>query len=442
MKKTILTFAVVCAAVGVQAQKTAIPRDAALEAKIEKTLAKMTLDEKIGQMLELNLDVMGKMTVENAKVDREKVRSVLQQYGRSESEINEMLKQTDQQIIDKLGGFPVDIYKGDTKRVWKLNEQMLDTLISKWKVGSILNAPGTKAPTVAQWQQWIQVIQKKSMKYLGIPDIYGLDHNHGVTYTQGGTLFPQPINLGASFNTELARRGAEITAYESRAANCPWVYNPVVDLSRDPRWPRVYESFGEDAIVNSKMVVAEIRGYQGDDNNHIDQYHVGTSTKHYFAYGAPWTGKDRTPAYLSPQMIREKYFEPFKQAALAGTLTMMVNSASVNGVPLHASYEYMTKWLKEDLGWDGFLVTDWADINNLFSREHVAKDKKDAIRIAINAGIDMSMDPYSVEFCILLKELVQEGKVKMSRIDDAVRRILRAKYRLGLFEKPNTGGKG
>ena len=432
----------ICAASMMHAQKPAIPRDAVLEAKIEKTLAKMTLDEKIGQMLELNLDIIGKMTVENAKVDREKVRSVMQQYGRSEAEIKDLLKMTDQQIIDKLGGFPVDIYQGDTKRVWKLNEQMLDTLISKWKVGSILNAPGTKAPTVAQWQQWIQLIQKKSMKYLGIPDIYGLDHNHGVTYTQGGTLFPQPINLGASFNTELARRGAEITAYESRAANCPWVYNPVVDLSRDPRWPRVYESFGEDAIVNSKMVTAEIKGYQGDDNNHIDQYHVGTSTKHYFAYGAPWTGKDRTPAYLSPQMIREKYFEPFKAAALAGTLTMMVNSASVNGVPVHASYEYLTKWLKEDLQWDGFLVTDWADINNLFSREHVAKDKKDAIRIAINAGIDMSMDPYSVEFCILLKELVQEGKVKMSRIDDAVRRILRAKYRLGLFEKPNTGGKG
>ena len=442
MKKTILSIAMICAATMLHAQKPAIPRDAALEAKIEKTLAKMTLDEKIGQMLELNLDIIGKMTVENAKVDREKVRSVMQQYGRSDAEIKDLLKMTDQQIIDKLGGFPVDIYQGDTKRVWKLNEQMLDTLISKWKVGSILNAPGTKAPTVAQWQQWIQLIQKKSMKYLGIPDIYGLDHNHGVTYTQGGTLFPQPINLGASFNTELARRGAEITAYESRAANCPWVYNPVVDLSRDPRWPRVYESFGEDAIVNSKMVTAEIKGYQGDDNNHIDQYHVGTSTKHYFAYGAPWTGKDRTPAYLSPQMIREKYFEPFKAAALAGTLTMMVNSASVNGVPVHASYEYLTKWLKEDLQWDGFLVTDWADINNLFSREHVAKDKKDAIRIAINAGIDMSMDPYSVEFCILLKELVQEGKVKMSRIDDAVRRILRAKYRLGLFEKPNTGGKG
>ena len=432
-----------CAATMVMAQvKPAIPSDAALEAKVEKTLAKMTLDEKIGQMLELNLDVMGKMTVENAKVDREKVRSVLQQYGRSKEEVDKMLKMTDQQIIDQLGNFPVDIYQGDTKRVWKLNETMLDTLISKWKVGSILNAPGTRAPSVDQWQKWIGLIQEKSMKYLGIPDIYGLDHNHGVTYTAGGILFPQPINIGASFNTDLAFSGAEITAYESRASNCPWVYNPVVDLSRDPRWPRVYESFGEDAILNSKMVVAEIKGYQGNDPNHIDQYHVGTSTKHYFAYGAPWTGKDRTPAYLSPQMIREKYFEPFKQAALAGSLTMMVNSSSINGVPVHASYEYLTKWLKEDLQWDGFLVTDWADINNLFSREHVAKDKKDAIRIAINAGIDMSMDPYSVEFCVLLKELVNEGKVKMSRIDDAVRRILRAKYRLGLFDKPNTGGKG
>jgi len=442
MRTTLLTIFMSCVAVAAQAQKPAIPRDAALEAKVEKTLSKMTLDEKIGQMLELNLDVMGKTTVENAKIDREKVRSVMQQYGTPKAEVEAILKLTDAQILKRFGSYPVDIYQGETKRVWKLNETMLDTLISKWKVGSILNAPGTRAATVDQWQKWIRLIQEKSMKYIGIPDIYGLDHNHGVTYTQGGTLFPQPINLGASFNTELAFRGAEITAYESRAANCPWVYNPVVDLSRDPRWPRVYESFGEDAILNAKMVVAEIKGYQGEDNNHIDRFHVGTSTKHYFAYGAPWTGKDRTPAYLNPQIIREKYFEPFKAAALAGTLTMMVNSASVNGVPLHASYEYLTKWLKEDLQWDGFLVTDWADINNLFSREKVAKDKKDAIRIAINAGIDMSMDPYSVEFCILLKELVNEGKVKMSRIDDAVRRILRAKYRLGLFDEPNTGGKG
>ena len=393
MKKFLTTVLLAGAAAWASAQATgkpAIPRDEALEAKVEKTLAKMTLDEKIGQMLELNFDIMGKY---------------------------------------------------DASGSWKLNEAMLDTCISKWKVGSILNAPATRAATVEQWQYWIRLIQEKSMKYLGIPDIYGLDHNHGVTYTQKGTLFPQPINLAASFNTDLALRGAQITAYESRAANCPWVYNPVVDLGRDPRWPRIYESFGEDAIVNARMVEAEIKGYQGEDPNHLGPYNVGTSTKHYFAYGAPWTGKDRTPAYVSPQMLREKYFEPFKAAALAGTLTMMVNSASINGVPVHASYEYLTKWLKEDLNWDGMLVTDWADINNLFQREHVAKDKKDAIRIAINAGIDMSMDPYSVDFCVLLKELVNEGKVKMSRIDDAVRRILRVKYRLNLFEQPNTGGK-
>ncbi len=391
MKKSFLTMLLVGSVVLAWAQRPAIPRDAALEKKVEKTLAKMTLDEKIGQMLELNFDIMGR-------------------YG--------------------------------DDGTWQVNEQMLDTIIKNWKVGSILNAPGTRAATVEQWQKWIQLIQQKSMKYIGIPDVYGLDHNHGVTYTQAGTLFPQPINLAASFNTELARTGAEITAYESRAANCPWVYNPVVDLGRDPRWPRIYESFGEDAIVNARMVEAEIKGYQGDDPNHLGRYHVGTSTKHYFAYGAPWSGKDRTPAYVSPQMLREKYFEPFKAAALAGTLTMMVNSGSINGQPVHASYEYLTKWLKEDLQWDGMLVTDWADINNLFQREHVAKDKKDAVRMAVNAGIDMSMDPYSVDFCILLKELVEEGQVPMSRIDDAVRRILRLKYRLNLFDEPNTGGKG
>ena len=391
MKKNVLTLVLLTAATITLAQRPAIPRDAALEAKIEKQLARMTLDEKVGQMLELNLDIMGQR---------------------------------------------------DANGQWQLNEQMLDTTIQKYKIGSILNAPATRAASVEQWQKWIRLIQQKSIQYTGIPDVYGLDHNHGVTYTQGGTLFPQPINLGASFNTELAREMAEVTAYESRAANCPWVYNPVVDLGRDPRWPRIWESFGEDAVVNSKMVVAEIKGYQGDNPNHLGRYHVGTSTKHYMAYGAPWTGKDRTPAYVSPQMLREKYFEPFRQAAMAGTLTMMVNSASINGVPVHASYELLTKWLKEDLQWDGMLVTDWADINNLFQREHVAKDKKDAIRLAINAGIDMSMDPYSVDFCILLKELVQEGKVPMSRIDDAVRRILRLKYRLGLFDEPNTGGKG
>ena len=442
-RKTLILLLTLCAgSMTAQTSRPAIPRDAALEAKIEKTLSKMTLDEKVGQMLELNLDVMGSMKALNPKVDRTKIRQALQQFGRPDEDIAKVLQLSDQQIIDQLGHFGFDIYTGDTKLEWKLNEEMLDTIISKWKIGSVLNAPGTRAPSVGQWQQWIPLIQKLSMKYIGIPDIYGLDNNHGVTYVQGGTLFPQPINLAASFNTELARTGAEITAYESRAANCPWVYNPTIDLGRDPRWPRIWESFGEDALVNARMVEAEIRGYQGNDPNHLGPYHVATSVKHYFAYGAPFSGKDRTPAYLSPQLLREKYFEPFRAAAMAGALTMMVNSASVNGMPLHASYEYLTQWLKEDLQWDGMLVTDWADINNLYTREHVAKDKKDAIRIAINAGIDMSMDPYSVDFCILLKELVNEGKVSMERIDDAVRRILRVKYRLGLFDQPNTGGKG
>ncbi len=395
MRKQLLTACLFMVAIGAFAQKPAIPRDEALEAKIEKTLSKMSLDEKVGQMLELNLDLMGKME-----------------------------------------------QQGTAKPVWIINEMLLDTLISKYKVGSILNAPGTRAATIDQWQQWIQLIQKKSMKYIGIPDIYGLDHNHGVTYTQGGTLFPQPINIAASFNTQLARTGGEVTAYESRAGNCPWVYNPVIDLGRDPRWSRIWESFGEDPIVNARMVEEEVKGYQGDDPNHLGIYNVATCVKHYLAYGAPFTGKDRTPAYLSPAMLREKYFEPFKCAIQAGALTIMVNSGSINGVPVHASYEYLTQWLKKDLNWDGMIVTDWADINNLFIREKVAKDKKDAIRIAINAGIDMSMDPYSVDFCILLKELVNEGKVSMERINDAVRRILRVKYRLGLFERPNTGGKG
>jgi beta-glucosidase len=395
-KKLLLLVAAMtfCAVAGKAQSRPAIPRDAAIEAKIEKTLASMTLDEKIGQMLELNLDVMGAYNPANPAAG------------------------------------------------WILNEMMLDTCISKYKVGSILNAPGTRAQPVEKWQYWIRLIQEKSMKHIGIPDIYGLDQNHGVTYVQNGTLFPQPINLGASFNTELATIMAQVTAYESRAANCPWVYNPTIDLSRDPRWPRVWESFGEDPLVNGRMAAAEIRGYQGDDPNHLGKYNVATSVKHYMGYGAPFTGKDRTPAYLSPAMLREKYFEPFKVAIQAGALTIMANSASINGVPVHASYKYLTQWLKEDLNWDGMIVTDWADINNLFQREHVAKDKKDAIRIAINAGVDMSMDPYSVDFCILLKELVEEGAVKMSRIDDAVRRILRVKYRLNLFEQPNTGGKG
>lgn len=378
---------------GMLMARPAIPRDPEIEKKVEATLKKMNLDQKVGQMLELNLDVFGH----------------------------------------------TDWSTGTPK--WTLDEARLDTVIQKWQPGSFLNAPGTYAGSLEQWHYWIPTIQKLSMKYIGIPTIYGLDNNHGVTYVQGGIMFPQPINLAASFNTELAREMAGITAYESRAADCPWVYNPVTDLGRDPRWPRIWESFGEDPLVNARMAVAQVEGYQGPNPNKVGKYNVAACTKHYMCYGAPWSGKDRTPAYLSEQQIREKYFEPFRAQIMAGSLSIMVNSSSINGEPVHASYKYLTQWLKKDLDWDGMIVTDWADINNLFQRERVAKDKKDAIRLAINAGIDMTMDPYNVDFCFLLKELVNEGKVSMERIDDAVRRILRLKYRLNLFKEPNTGGK-
>ena len=370
------------------AHAPSIPKDPDIERQIDRILSKMTLDDKVGQMLQINLDVLGGYTFK------------------------------------------------DGRPAWALDEAKVDTMIANYRVGSFLNAPGM-ALSPEQWREVIGIFNKHSVEHMGVPTLYGLDHNHGVTYSLDGTLFPQPINVGASFNVDLVRTMAEVTAYESRAGDCPWVFNPVVDLGRDPRWPRIWESFGESPVVNARMVEAEVKAYQGDDPNHIDKYHVATSVKHYFAYGAPFTGKDRTPAYLSPQMIREKYFTPFKAAAEAGALTFMVNSASINGMLVHASYEYLTKWLKEDLNWDGMIITDWADINNLYQRERVAKDKKDAIRIAINAGIDMSMDPYSVDFCGLLKELVEEGAVKMSRIDDAVRRILRVKFRLGLFDTPD-----
>ena len=417
----------------------AIPADPEIEKNVQNWIKKMTLEEKVGQMLELNLDLFGSnVVVTEAKVDRNKLKAIMQQYNQGNpEEIDAVLAMTDQEISDRFAPYGLDIYEGSVERKWVLDEAKLEEVISKYKVGSILNAPG-HALTPEHWSEIIPKINEISMKHMGIPCIFGLDNNHGVTYVAGGTLFPQSINVAASFNTDLAYIASEICAAESRAADCPWVYNPTIDLGRDPRWSRIWESYGEDAIVTSRMVEAAVRGYQGPDNNHIDGRHVATSVKHYFAYGAPWSGKDRTPAYVSPQLLREKYFEPFKCAIQAGAMTIMVNSASINGVPVHASSEYLTKWLKEDLNWDGMIVTDWADINNLFQREKVAKDKKDAIRLAINAGIDMTMDPYSTDFCDLLIELVNEGQVPMSRIDDAVSRILRLKYRLGLFDTPDT----
>lgn len=389
--KNIRNFAmasVVCAGClsGMAQSLPAIPSDSVIEANIQEWLKKMTLEEKIGQMCEITVDVV-----------------------------------TD---------FP------GSKEGFKLSEAMLDTVIGKYKVGSILNVPLSVAQKKEVWAEAIRKIQEKSMKEIGIPCIYGVDQIHGTTYTLDGTLFPQGVNMGASFNRELVRRGAEISAYETKAGCIPWTYAPVVDLGRDPRWPRMWENYGEDCYVNAEMGVAAVKGFQGEDPNHIGEYRVAACMKHYMGYGVPVSGKDRTPSSISRSDLREKHFAPFLAAVKAGALSVMVNSGVDNGMPFHANRELLTEWLKEDLNWDGMIVTDWADINNLCTRDHIAATKKEAVKIAINAGIDMSMVPYEVSFCDYLKELVQEGEVPMSRIDDAVARVLRLKYRLGLFEHP------
>ena len=385
MKKLLLSISMLAFAYTTSANVPVIKSDPKIEAQVEQTLKKLTLEEKIGQMMELVTDLFG--------------------------------------ANDKNGVFYIDEHK-------------TDSIFSRYKIGSILNAPNTCAPTAKQWEKYIEQIQKISMKRIGIPCVFGLDQNHGSTYTQGGTLFPQNINVAATFNREIARRSAEATAYETRAVSVPWTYSPTVDLGRDARWPRIWENFGEDCYLSSEMGKAMVYGFQGEDPNNIDQYHIATSMKHFMGYGVPWTGKDRTPAYISPANLREKHFAPFLAGLQAGALTVMVNSASVNGMPMHANKEILTGWLKEETGWDGVLITDWADINNLYTREMVAKDKKDALRIAINAGIDMIMEPYSCDACGYLIELVKEGKIPMSRIDDACRRVLRMKYRLDLFKHP------
>lgn len=385
MKKILLSISMLALAYTASANVPVIKSDPKIEAQVEQTLKKLTLEEKIGQMMELVTDLFG--------------------------------------ANDKNGVFYIDEHK-------------TDSILSRYKIGSILNAPNTCAPTAKQWEKYIAQIQKISMKRIGIPCVFGLDQNHGSTYTQGGTLFPQNINVAATFNREIARRSAEATAYETRAVSVPWTYSPTVDLGRDARWPRIWENFGEDCYLSSEMGKEMVYGFQGEDPNNIDQYHIATSMKHFMGYGVPWTGKDRTPAYISPADLREKHFAPFLAGLQAGALTVMVNSASVNGMPMHANKEFLTGWLKEETGWEGVLITDWADINNLYTREMIAKDKKDALRIAINAGIDMIMEPYSCDACGYLVELVKEGKIPMSRIDDACRRVLRMKYRLDLFKNP------
>ena len=359
----------------------AIPQDKEIEAKVEQLLKKMTLEEKVGQMTQLNATAVAN---------------------------------------------GVDLTEAGEKA------------IREYKIGSVLNTPGDFAQTPETYNKFITELNRISMETMGIPCLYGLDHIHGVSYVAGGVLFPQEVNIAATFNRQHAYNMGKVTAYESRAANVPWTFSPTMDLGRNPEWPRMWESFGEDTYVNAQMAVAEVKGMQGEDPNHVGPYNIAACAKHFMGYGVPVTGQDRTPSSIAASELREKHFEPFKEAMQAGALTIMVNSASNNGLPFHCNTELLTKWVKEELNWDGMIVTDWADILNLYTRERVASSAKEAVKLAINAGIDMSMVPYDCQFAIDLKALVEEGEVPMSRVDDAVRRILRLKFRLGLFDQPDT----
>ncbi len=373
--------AVLASCCGGSSVAPAIPHDKDIEAKVEKVLKGMTLEEKVGQMTQLNATAVADI-----------------------SELTEV-------------GIAA---------------------LREYKIGSVLNSPGDVAQKPEEYNKFITELNRISIETTGIPCIYGLDHIHGVSYVLGGTLFPQEVNIAATFNREHAFNMGKVTAYESRAANVPWTFSPTMDLGRNPEWPRMWESFGEDTYVNAEMAVAAVHGMQGDDPNHVGPYNIAACAKHFMGYGVPVTGQDRTPSSIAASELREKHFEPFKEALQAGALSLMVNSGSNNGIPFHCNTELLTQWLKEDLNWDGMIVTDWADINNLYTRERVASTQKEAVKLAINAGIDMSMVPYDCSFATDLKALVEEGEVSEERVDDAVRRILRLKFRLGLFDRPNT----
>lgn len=364
--------------------------DVGIEKKIDSIMSRMTLEEKVGQMAQFTVDVIGK------------------------------------------GG---SLYFSDEP--FEIDPAMLDTVIGKYKVGSILNTANNRARTTEVWEKTVMAIQERALAETGIPVLYGIDAIHGTTYTAGSTLFPQGVGMAASFNTNLMKEGSRITAYETRASNIPWTFAPTMDLGRDARWSRQWESYGEDAYLNAQMGLASTLGFQGDDRNNVCSHRIAACIKHYMGYGVPVSGKDRTPALISESELREKYFEPFRTSIVeGGALSLMVNSGIINGVSTHADYRLITEWVKEDLAFDGVIVTDWADVQNLLSRDRIATDYKEAVKRAINAGIDLVMEPYNLVFCPTLVELVEEGEVPMARIDDAVRRVLRLKFRLGLFDRP------
>lgn len=392
IKNFSLTLALILAGTTVFAQQKMSKE--AINKKVDELLAKMTVEEKVGQMAQITLDVIGK--------------------GK-------------------------DRYNSDEP--FSLDKKETEKALLQYHVGSVLNTSNNRARTPQVWYNIINEIQNVAVKKgkNKIPVIYGVDEVHGATYTAGATMFPQQIGQAATFNRALVKEGASITAYETRASAIPWNFSPILDLGADPRFPRQWESFGEDPFLVAQLGKEMIKGLEGDDNDVSNPFKVASSIKHFLGYQVPVSGKDRTPAIISDQALREYHLPAFKAAIDAGAKTIMINSGLINGVPVHANYKILTKLLREELGFKGLVVTDWGDIENLYKRDRVAKDNKEAVMMAINAGIDMSMIAYNYEpFCDDLVALVKEGKVKQSRIDDAVRNILRVKFELNLFEKPAT----
>ncbi|PWJ36158.1 glycoside hydrolase family 3 N-terminal domain-containing protein [Sediminitomix flava] len=368
--------------------QTASIENQVISQDIEAILKQMTLEEKVGQMTQITLDVITKG--ENVFVSDEPV---------------------------------------------ELDPALLEEAIKKYKIGSVLNTANNRARTTEKWNQLISQIQELALKELKAPVLYGVDAIHGTTYTAGATFFPQQIGQAATWNRELTRQAAEVCAYETRASSIPWDFSPVLDLGRDARWARMWETFGEDVYLVSEMGKQVIDGYEGANNDISNPTKVASCLKHYLGYSSV-SGKDRTPAFIPDIELRERYLVPFQKAIDAGAHTVMINSGIINGTPVHASHKLVTQILKEELGFQGLAVTDWADIENLHNRDKIAATQKEAVKLAINAGIDMSMVPYNFDFCKHLVELVNEGEVSMERIDDAVRRILKVKKALGLFETP------
>ena len=356
---------------------------------IDALLSKMTIEEKVGQMTQLNLDVVCEGGIYN--------------------------------LVEPHHIEPA-----------KLHKALVD-----YHVGSILNCGG-HAYGLDQWHTIINTIQQVATTEtrLKIPVIYGIDAIHGANYTLGSTLFPQPLAQAASWNTDMVKRGGEITAYEVRATGIPWNFSPVLDLGRDPRWSRLFETYGEDVLLATEMGLATIEGYQG--NNLADAYHVAACMKHFLGYSMPRTGKDRTPVYIDEIQLREYFLPTFQAAINAGAATVMINSGELNGIPVHADKKILTDLLRSELGFKGVAVTDWEDIMKLNNIHMVAPTLKDAVYMAIDAGIDMCMVPNDYDFTILLTELVKEGKISEARLDVSVKRILELKKQLGLFEQPFT----